>query len=134
MGNLTRNPEIRHTPSGTAVVDLGLAVNEEFINKAGEKIEQTVFVDVTVWGKQAESCNEYLTKGSQAFIDGKLQLDQWKTKEGENRSKLRVKADRVQFLSSGVKSEKRAHSNENASQSAQPRPEPESEDDESIPF
>ena len=98
MGNLTRNPEIRYTPSGTAVADLGLAVNESFKNKAGETVERTCFVDVVVWGRQAETAAEYLHKGSPAFVEGRLQLDQWETQEGEKRSKLRVRADRVQFL------------------------------------
>ena len=102
MGNLTRNPELKYTPSGTAVTDLGLAVNESFKNKAGETVEQTCFVDVVVWGRQAETASEYLTKGSPAFIEGRLQFDQWENQEGEKRSKLRVRAERVQFLSSGA--------------------------------
>ena len=102
MGNLTRNPELKYTPSGTAVTDLGLAVNESFKNKAGETVEQTCFVDVVVWGRQAETASEFLTKGSPAFIEGRLQFDQWENQEGEKRNKLRVRADRVQFLSSGA--------------------------------
>jgi single-strand DNA-binding protein len=100
MGNLTRNPEIRYTPSGTAVADLGVAVNESFKNKAGESVERTCFVDVVVWGRQAETAAEYLHKGSPVFVEGRLQLDQWENQEGEKRSKLRVRADRVQFLGS----------------------------------
>ena len=102
MCNLTRNPELKYTPSGTAVTDLGLAVNESFKNKAGETVEQTCFVDVVVWGRQAETASEFLTKGSPAFIEGRLQFDQWENQEGEKRSKLRVRAERVQFLSSGA--------------------------------
>jgi len=98
MGNLTRNPEIRYTPSGTAVSDLGLAVNESFKNKAGETVEQVCYVDVVVWGRQAETASEYLHKGSPVFVEGRLQLDQWENQQGEKRSKLRVRADRVQFL------------------------------------
>ena len=98
MGNLTRNPEIRYTPSGTAVADLGLAVNENFKNKAGETVEQTCFVEVVVWGRQAETSSEYLHKGSAVFVEGRLQLDQWENQQGEKRSKLRVRADRVQFI------------------------------------
>ncbi len=100
MGNLTRDPEVRYTPAGTAVGDLGLAVNESFKNKAGEIVESTVFVDVEVWSRQAETCAEYLSKGSQVFVEGRLKLDQWENQQGEKRSKLRVRADRVQFLSS----------------------------------
>lgn len=98
MGNLTRDPEVRYTPSGTAVGDLGLAVNETYKNKAGETVESTVFVDVEVWARQAETCAEYLYKGSPVFVEGRLKLDQWENQQGEKRSKLRVRADRVQFL------------------------------------
>ena len=98
MGNLTRDPEVRYTPSGTAVGDLGLAVNETYKNKAGETVESTVFVDVEVWSRQAETCAEYLHKGSPVFVEGRLKLDQWENQQGEKRSKLRVRADRVQFL------------------------------------
>jgi len=98
MGNLTRDPEVRYTPSGTAVGDLGLAVNETYKNKAGETVDSTVFVDVEVWARQAETCAEYLYKGSPVFVEGRLKLDQWENQQGEKRSKLRVRADRVQFL------------------------------------
>lgn len=98
MGNLTRDPEVRYTPSGTAVGDLGLAVNETYKNKAGETVEKTVFVDIEVWARQAETCAEYLYKGSPVFVEGRLKLDQWENQQGEKRSKLRVRADRVQFL------------------------------------
>lgn len=98
MGRLTRAPEVRYIPSGTAVGDLSLAVSESFRNKAGETVETTCFVDVVVWSKQAELCAQYLSKGSPILVEGRLQQDKWKTKEGENRSKLLVRADRVQFL------------------------------------
>lgn len=98
MGNLTRDPEVRYTPSGIAVGDLGLAVNETYKNKAGETIESTVFVDIEVWARQAETCAEYLGKGAPVFVEGRLKLDQWENQQGEKRSKLRVRADRVQFL------------------------------------
>ncbi len=98
IGNLTRDPEVRYTPSGTAVAKIGLAVSDTFVTKSGEKKEQTCFVDVDVWARQAETCGQYLTKGSPVLIEGKLQLDQWESKEGEKRSKLKVHADRVQFL------------------------------------
>jgi single-strand DNA-binding protein len=100
MGNLTRDPEVRYTPTGTAVGELGLAVNENYKNKAGETVESTVFVDIEVWARQAETCAEYLSKGSPVFIEGRLKLDQWTNQQGEKRSKLRVRADRVQFLGS----------------------------------
>jgi single-strand DNA-binding protein len=98
MGNLTRAPELRKTPSGMVVSDLGVAVNEKYRNKAGEMVESVCFADVVVWGRQAETCGQYLGKGSPIIVEGRLQLDQWKTDSGENRSRLRVRADRVQFL------------------------------------
>ena len=131
MGNLTRNPELKHTPSGTAVTDLGLAVNESFKNKAGETVEQTCFVDVVVWGRQAETASEYLTKGSPAFIEGRLQFDQWENQEGEKRSKLRVRAERVQFLSSGASNGN--NSSEFQADSGKVTPEDSSLDDD-VPF
>ena len=106
MGNLTRDPQLRHIPSGTSVADLGLATNEHYRNNNGEITETTCFVDVVTWGKQAESCNKYLRKGSPVFVEGKLQLDQWKTDDGKVRSRLRVKADRVRFLSRNKEAEK----------------------------
>jgi single-strand DNA-binding protein len=98
MGNLTRDPELRKTASGLTVSDLGLAVSEKYKNKAGEVVESVCFADIVVWGKQAETCGQYLSKGSPVIVEGRLQLDQWQTDKGEKRSRLRVKADRVQFL------------------------------------
>jgi single-strand DNA-binding protein len=132
MGNLTRNPEIRYTPSGTAVADLGLAVNENFKNKAGEVVEQTCFVDVVVWGRQAETSAEYLQKGSPVFVEGRLQLDQWENQQGEKRSKLRVRADRVQFLGSPGKGAE--YSAAPASAEAPASSPPPADDDEDVPF
>ncbi len=95
-GNLTRDPEVRQIPSGMSVADLGLAVNESYKNKAGELVETTCFVDVVTWGKTAENCGQYLRKGAPVLVEGRLQLDTWE-KDGEKRSKLRVRADRVHF-------------------------------------
>ena len=114
---------------GTAVADLGLAINENFKNKAGETVEQTCFVDVVVWGRQAETSAEYLHKGSPVFVEGRLQLDQWENQQGEKRSKLRVRADRVQFLGAPSKSTEFAAGP--ATESAPPPP-PAEEDD--VPF
>ncbi|MDY0145744.1 MAG: single-stranded DNA-binding protein [Kiritimatiellia bacterium] len=100
IGNLTQDPELRRIASGTAVSTLRVAVNESFQNKSGEKVERTVFVDVDVWDRQAENCAQYLSKGSPLFVEGRLQLDSWEDKEtGQKRSRLKVRADRVQFLS-----------------------------------
>ena len=99
IGNLTRDPELRYIPSGTAVAKFGLAVNREYTDKgSGEKKENTCFVDVTVWGRQAETCNQYLSKGRPVFLEGRLEFSSWETKEGDKRSKLEVVAERVQFL------------------------------------
>lgn len=98
MGNLTRDPELRYVPSGRAVANLGLAVNRAFVTQDGERKEETCFVRVVVWGKQAENCNQYLSKGSQVFIEGRLQSRDWETEDGTRRNTLEVVARRVQFL------------------------------------
>ena len=99
IGNLTRAPELRYTPSGTAVADLRMAVNRNYSTQSGEKREETCFLTVVVWGKQAESCGEYLDKGSQIFVEGRLQTRDWETKDGQKRSATEVVAERVQFMS-----------------------------------
>ena len=100
MGNLTRDPDLKQTPAGDTVAELGLAVSEQFRNRTtGEVRELVTFVDVTVWGKVAENCGQYLTKGRPVFVEGRLVLDSWDDKAtGQKRSRLRVRADRVQFL------------------------------------
>ena len=101
MGNLTRDPEVRYTPKGTAVCTLGLAVNESYTTQSGESREDTVFVDIDVWGRQAETAGQYLSKGRPVFVEGRLRLDQWDDREtGQKRSKLKVVGQRVQFLGS----------------------------------
>lgn len=98
LGNLTRDPELRYTPQGTAVTDLGLAVNR-VSGRGAERKEETTFVDVTVWDRRAEICCEYLTKGRAVLIEGRLHLDQWEDREtGQKRSKLKVIASDVQFV------------------------------------
>jgi single-strand DNA-binding protein len=98
VGNLTRDPEVRYIPDGTAVGDFGIAINETYKTKGGESKETVTFVDIVVWGRTAENAKEYLAKGSAVLVVGRLQLDQWETKEGEKKSKMRVRADRLQFL------------------------------------
>lgn len=100
VGNLTADPDLRTIPSGTAVADLRMAVNEKFKNKEGEWVETPVFVSVEVWDKQAENCDKYLSKGSPLLVEGKLKFDQWEDKEGQKRSKLSVRGERIQFLGS----------------------------------
>jgi single-strand DNA-binding protein len=99
VGNLTRDPSVRYTPGGTAVCEIGLAVNERRKNQSGEWIDEVVYVDVTLWGRTAEVAGEYLTKGAPVLIEGRLRMDTWE-KDGEKRSKLRVVADRMQMLGS----------------------------------
>jgi single-strand DNA-binding protein len=101
MGNLTRDPEVRYTPKGTAIANLGLAVNRTYTLDNGEQKEEVTFVDVEVWGRQAETSKEYLSKGRPVFIEGRLKFDSWEDKEThQKRSKLKVVAERVQFLGS----------------------------------
>jgi single-strand DNA-binding protein len=97
VGNLTRDPELRYIPSGTAVSEIGLAINDRYKNSSGEWVEETTFVDVTLWGRTAEVANEYLSKGSPVLVEGRLKLHTWE-QDGQKRSKLRVTCDRMQML------------------------------------
>jgi single-strand DNA-binding protein len=97
MGNLTRDVELKYIQSGKAVTDVGLAVNDRRKTQSGEWVEETTFVDVTLWGRTAEVAGEYLSKGSSVLIEGRLKLDTWET-DGQKRSKLRVVADRMQMI------------------------------------
>jgi single-strand DNA-binding protein len=98
VGNLTRDPELRYTSSGTAVTDVGLAVNDRYKNAKGEWVDQPTFVDVTLWARTAEVASEYLSKGSPVLIEGRLKLDTWETNDGQKRSKLHVVGERMQML------------------------------------
>jgi single-strand DNA-binding protein len=99
LGNLTRDPEVRYTPKGTAVTELGMAVNRVYNAENGEKREETTFVDVTLWGRTAEIAGEYLKKGRPVLIEGRLQLDTWDDKQsGQKRSKLKVVGEGLQLL------------------------------------
>jgi len=99
LGNLTRDPEVRYTPKGSAVTDLGIAVNRQYTLENGEKREEVTFVDVTFWGRTAEVAGEYLKKGRPIFIEGRLQLDTWDDKQsGQKRSKLKVIGETMQML------------------------------------
>ena len=100
IGNLTRDPELRYTPGGTAVANLGLAVNRKFKDSSGELKEEVCFLTVTVWDKQAEACCQYLQKGRPIFVEGVLQSRFWETADGQKRSAIDVRAERVQFLGS----------------------------------
>jgi single-strand DNA-binding protein len=99
VGNLTRDPELRYLQSGMAVTDIGLAVNDRRKNATGEWIEETTFIDVTLWGRTAEIAGEYLSKGSSTLIEGRLKTDSWDDKQtGQKRSKLKVVCERMQLL------------------------------------
>jgi len=142
MGNLTRDPEIRYTPKGTAVAEIGLAINRYFSGESGDKREETTFVDVTLWGRTAEIASEYLKKGRPVFIEGRLQLDTWEDKQsGQKRSKLRVVAEGMQLLGSrggggggGGPEENSGGGSSSAAPSARKSAPPPEPDDDEIPF
>ena len=99
MGNVTRDIELRYTPKGTAVADIGMAVNRVRTGESGERIEETTFVDVTLWGRTAEVAHQYSGKGKPLFVEGRLQMDSWDDKAtGQKRSKLKVVADNIQLM------------------------------------
>lgn len=101
-GNLTRDPEVRYTPAGAAVATLGMAVNRFYTTKTGEKKEETLFIRVVVWGKLAETCKEYLKKGSSLLVEGRLASRSWE-QNGQKRSTVEVIALTIQFLDRGGK-------------------------------
>jgi len=140
IGRLTRDPELRYVQSGTAVLDLGLAVNRRVKKSDGTWGDEAAFIDVTVWRKLAENCAEYLSKGRPVFVEGYLKFDQWEDKKtGDKRSKLKVTADNVQFLGARPGGGGEGEGGRPASAPAPaPKPEPAAEDtelsDDDIPF
>ncbi len=153
IGNLTRDPELRYTPSGTAVTDFGIAVNRRWTSRDGEKREETCFVDMQAWARTAEVISEYCRKGSPIFVEGRLRLETWEGRDGQKRSKLRVVVDNFQFLGAaggrkagaapagtapGPRSAKTAPPEEVLDEKPQAEGEPRSQDhhqvDEDIPF
>jgi single-strand DNA-binding protein len=102
IGNLTRDPEVRYTPKGTAVCDMAIAVNRRFLNETtGERQEEVTYLDIVLWGKQAELAGQYLSKGRPVFIEGRLQMDSWEDKAtGQKRSKIKIVAEGMQFIDS----------------------------------
>jgi len=134
IGNLTRDPELKYIPSGDAVATLGLAVNREYTSRDGEKKSEVLFIDVVVWRKQAEACSQYLSKGSPVFVEGTLHMDNWESQDGQKRSKLRVQAQRVQFLGSPRRDAQSAQPAQDQLSGAQAQQaDPDSKDDD-IPF
>ena len=104
IGNLTRDPEVRYLPSGKAVGDLRMAISRRYKTTSGEEREETCFVSVVVWGRQAETCGQYLGKGSSLFVEGRLNYEEWE-KDGQKNNRLRVVADRVQFMGAPKRAE-----------------------------
>ncbi len=124
IGNLTRDVDLRYSPTGVAVARMGMAINRYYSGQNGERKEETCFIDVVVFGKTAENCNTYLSKGKPVFVEGRLSLRTWETPEGEKKSRHEVIAERVQFLGGPRPGEERVFDEELESD--------ESEDD--IPF
>jgi single-strand DNA-binding protein len=125
MGNLTRDPEVRYTPKGTAVCDISIAINRILPaeQEGGERREEVIYVDVTLWGKTAENAGQYLAKGRSVFVDGRLALETWDDKQtGQKRSKLKVVAESLQFL--GAKPAQGTTPEASGSKPAAPRPAP----------
>lgn len=123
IGNVTRDPEVKFTPKGSAVTDIGLAVNRSYTLDNGEKREEVTFIDVTFWGRQAETIGEYVKKGRSIYIEGRLQLDTWDDKAtGQKRSKLRVNGESFQFLGARSGGTGSQSSEEESASSAQSRP------------
>src|SRR5437867_7382769 len=138
LGNLTRDPEVRYTPKGSAVCDLGIAVNRVYTTDSGERREEVTFVDVVLWARLAEIAGEYLKKGRPVFIEGRLQMDTWDDKQtGQKRTRLRVVGETMQLLGgrpggTGAASET-AGENRQTSAGAKPSARAEPDEDE-IPF
>ncbi len=101
IGNLTKDPELRYTPQGTAVANLRMAINRKFKDRNQEMKEEVCFVTAVVWDKQAETCNQYLRKGSPVFVEGRLQSRSWEDASGQKRNTIEVRAERIQFLGGG---------------------------------
>jgi single-strand DNA-binding protein len=115
MGNLTRDPEYKQLTSGQAVCRLGLAVNRQFKNRqTGNLVQEVCYIDVDVWGAQAESCRQYLQKGRAVLVEGRLKLDSWEDQNGQSRNKHSIVADRVVFLGSGAQAEDEAENSTSA--------------------
>lgn len=144
IGNLTRDPEVRYIPSGKAVADLNLAVSRKYRASSGELKEDKCFVGIVVWDKQAETAGEYLKKGSSIMVEGSLRYEQWET-NGEKKSRLRVNADRIQFLDRAKRPAEPSEASENSQRPETPAAEPETTgeptatgdekgDDDNLPF
>ena len=138
LGNLTRDPEVRYTPKGSAVCDLGIAINRSYTLDSGEKREEVTYVDVVLWSRLAEIAGEYLKKGRPIFIEGRLQLDTWDDKQsGQKRSKLRVIGETMQLLGGrppGAGGASEGGESHPAKTAPPPKPQAGEPDDDEIPF
>jgi single-strand DNA-binding protein len=137
MGNLTRDPELRYTPKGTAVGEIGVAINRVWNNEQGQRQEEATFVDITLWGRHAELAQQHLGKGSGVFIEGRLQIDTWEDKAtGQKRSKLKVVGENLQFMPDGKqRGERSAPADSAPRREAAPAASPaDYDDDGEIPF
>jgi single-strand DNA-binding protein len=138
LGNLTRDPEVRYTPKGSAVCDLGIAVNRVYTTDSGERREEVTYVDVVLWARLAEIAGEYLKKGRPVFVEGRLQMDSWDDKQtGQKRTKLRVVGESMQLLGGrpGGAGGGAETTGDNRQTSAPPKASPKAEPDEDeIPF
>lgn len=108
VGNLTKDPELRYTPQGSAVTTLRIAVNTPFKDRTGQIQKDTCFINVVVWGQTAEACNQYLQKGRQVLVEGRLQTRSWQDSEGKNRSIIEVRAAKVQFMPRAASAENKS--------------------------
>jgi len=148
VGNLTRDVELKYTPTGTAIAKFGLATNRTFKDSAtGENRQETMFIDITVFGRSAEIANQYLKKGRKVLIEGRLVLDQWVDQTGQKRSKHSIVAEKVQFMESRASAEEGGYQQGYSQNYSQPAPQPQMQqtqnqnnipsidiDDEEIPF
>ncbi|MCK4809836.1 MAG: single-stranded DNA-binding protein [Candidatus Omnitrophica bacterium] len=125
VGNLTQDPQLRYTPNGSAVATLRIAVNTFFKDKTGEMKKDTCFINVIVWGKNAEVCNQYLQKGRSVFVEGRLQSRSWQNNEGKTRSVIEVRAAWVQFMPRGVPPQAQDSQDQNQNQNLDLGEEPE---------
>lgn len=143
IGNLTRDPELRHTPKGTAVAELSLAINRAWRDEGGNKQEETTFVEITFWGRTAELAQQYLQKGRSVYVEGRLQLDTWEDKDtGKKRTKMKIIGETMQFLGSGSGGTRESDgprqsttpSPRQQSPNSTPAPESNYQEDDDIPF
>jgi single-strand DNA-binding protein len=128
VGNVTRDIELKHTPGGTAVTEVGMAINEKYKDSSGNEVDATVFVDVTFWGRTAEVISEFIGKGSSILIEGRLKLDTWE-QDGQKRSKLKVTGEKMQMLD-----RKRDSNSGGQQQSQQAKPDTQQSADADVPF